>query len=124
MNEKAIQTTKPSEEQVSSKQYIAPRVNVFENEDELLIHADLPGVLPEDLHLELNDQTLTVEGTVKPLEEQLIHQEFQPLSYKRSFRIQQRIDLKKIEARLEEGVATIHLPKAPEVKTRKIPIQS
>ena len=57
-----------------------------------------------------------------PSKEQLIHRESRPHNYRRSFEIDPSIDSGKIAARISQGVVTLTLPKAEEVKPRKITV--
>ncbi len=93
----------------------APRVDVFENEEEYLIQADLPGVTPDSLDLTFADGELSIEagggeGSVR--------------RYRRAFTVPDGIDASAIEAQVKDGVLTLHLPKAPEVRPRRIEVQA
>jgi len=108
---------------------VRPPVDVFENEHEILLVADLPGVRSEDLHVRLEDSELTLEGrfdselSASAGEAKLLSQEFRPLQYARSFVVPEGIDPNLIRARAENGVVSIHLPKAEAFKPRDIEIQ-
>jgi HSP20 family molecular chaperone IbpA len=113
------------QEEIHQRYFVAPRVDVFENQDEFLLLAELPGVKSDNLHISFHDQQLTLEGlqNTKNQEDGAVGLEFQLHDFRRTFQIQQRIDVDKIEAKLEQGVATIRLPKAPETKARTIQIK-
>jgi HSP20 family molecular chaperone IbpA len=93
---------------------LTPAVDVYENEAELLIVADLPGATSERLDIKIDPPELRFE--TKPAEPN-------GSSYRRSFTIDERIDAGKVSAELKHGVLTIHLPKADEVRPRKIAIR-
>ncbi len=118
------QITKTAQEATDERFYATPSVDIFENNDEILVVAELPGVSPEKLRIEFHDQQLTIEGEQSPFDrEKALGLEFLPTHYRRVFQVQQRVDVDKIAAKLEQGVATIHLPKAPETKARTIEIK-
>ena len=98
---------------------LTPRVDLFENESEFLLEADLPGVKREDVSLSLQDGQLTLEGVRSFNEEEQTRTVF-----RRSFKFRPLLDEEKIEARLEKGVLHLHLPKSPEVQPRQIEIQT
>jgi HSP20 family protein len=93
---------------------LTPAVDVYENEAELLIVADLPGATKEGLDIQVHPPELRFE--TKPA------QPDGPV-WRRSFTIDERIDVSKVSAELKHGVLTIRLPKADEVKPRKIAIR-
>jgi len=102
-----------------------PNVDIYETEEELVLIADVPGVLKEDVDIDLNDNTLTIYAKVKENKVgTLIHKEYDCGDYKRSFTISNVIDQSKIGAELNNGVLRIVLPKAETAKPRKIEIRS
>ncbi len=102
-----------------------PDVDIFENEQEITLIADMPGVAPEELQIDLKDSVLTISGGVKPFEEAdesdvLI--EFEIGRYYRQFTLSEEIDQQKIEAKLEDGVLCLTLPKAETAIPRQIKV--
>jgi HSP20 family molecular chaperone IbpA len=93
---------------------LAPVVDVYENETELLIVADLPGVTREELDIQIDPPELRIETKANDRDGS---------SYRRTFTIDERIDANKVSADLKNGVLTVRLPKAEEVKPRKIAIR-
>jgi HSP20 family molecular chaperone IbpA len=93
---------------------LAPAVDVYENESELLIVADLPGVTRERLDIKIDPPELRFE--TKP-------DDRNGSVFRRSFTIDERIDASKVSAELKNGVLTIRLPKADEVKPKRIAIR-
>jgi HSP20 family molecular chaperone IbpA len=107
-------------------EYITPNVDIIEKEKELILYADLPGVKKEELEITIDDDKLTIIG--KPNlnvreEANLIYQEFEPITYRRSFLLSNVINKEKIKANLEEGILTLVLPKAEKLKPRRIEIK-
>jgi HSP20 family molecular chaperone IbpA len=93
---------------------LTPAVDVYENEAELLIVVDLPGVTHERLDLKIDPPELRFEATTE---------EGGGSVWRRSFTIDEHIDANKVSAELKNGVLAIRLPKAEEVKPRKIAIR-
>ena len=89
-----------------------PSVDVFTHATELLVRADLPGVEADDVHVSFHDGTLTLEGVRDT------H------TFRRRFRIEERLEADGIRAELDNGVLAIHLPKAPDTPPRAIPVSS
>lgn len=103
---------------------VTPSVDIYENSEEILVYADLPGVLKEDISIDLDNGQLTLVGN-RYLEsnESLQLEEFGPAQYRRIFSVPQGIDLTKVDAELTEGVLKLHLPKSEAVKPRRIEIR-
>jgi HSP20 family protein len=104
-----------------------PDVDVAENQDKLLLWADMPGVDEKSISVTLDDGELTIEGRVavddytdlRPL-----YTEYNIGDYVRRFRVSTDIDVDRIEARVVNGVLEIELPKAERVKARKIEVKA
>jgi HSP20 family protein len=99
-------------EAVQQRAALAPRCDVFENKDEVLVVADLPGVNQESLRIDVDEERITLEGRRE-------HYDF-----RRSFILPDGIDRDKIDAELKHGVLWLHLPKAAAVKPRRIAVKS
>jgi len=104
--------------------YITPSVDITEGKDEYLLEADMPGVTKSGIEVLLEDNELTLIGRrqTPPLQGDLIHQESSRLDYRRTFVLEPVIDLTRISAQIEQGVLTVHLPKAQKMKPRKISV--
>lgn len=100
-----------------------PRVDIWETEKELTLVADIPGVEPSGLEIDLRDGTLTIVGKVTPEEERrYILKEFGVGNYYRQFTLSEVIDQEKISALVKNGVLTLTLPKVERAKPRKIQV--
>ncbi|MCB9553835.1 MAG: Hsp20/alpha crystallin family protein [Myxococcales bacterium] len=97
---------------------IHPPVDAFEDDDGLLLRADLPGVSRDGLTIELDNGVLTLTGR-RPLP---AHRGEGFVQYHRRFYVPRHTDGEKVRARLDHGVLTIELPKADAAKPRRIPI--
>jgi HSP20 family protein len=100
-----------------------PRVDIWENEKELTLVADIPGVEPAGVEIDLRDNTLTIMGKVEPeADRRYILKEFGVGNYYRQFTLSEVIDQEKIAAAVKNGVLTLTLPKVEKAKPRKIQI--
>jgi len=121
---------KTNENEIKSKeersQYLIPSVNIYETENEYVLTAELPGVNKENLNVSIDNKTLIIEGKIENYTENLTleHEEYTVANYYRTFNVGESIDKEKIEAVIKNGVLTLTLPKAPEIKPRKIDIKS
>jgi HSP20 family protein len=112
-------------ENVSARPTLAPYVDVFENEQEILVVADLPGVARDDLSIHLDENELTLEGRRAPRTEgTAVSAEYRPADFRRSFVLPQGIDRAKVDAHLSAGVLRLRLPKAEALRPRRIEVRS
>jgi HSP20 family protein len=105
--------------------YFEPRVNIHETADALVLTADVPGAVAEDITTDLKDNLLTFVARVGPVEAKWkpLYEEYDVGHYMRSFKLGQQIDQSKISARLKDGVLTLTLPKAERHKPRRIAVK-
>lgn len=102
-----------------------PDVDIFENEKQITLLADMPGVASNDITIDLNDNVLTISGEVRPFEnknESDVLIEFEIGRYSRQFTLSEVIDQGKIEAKHEDGVLRLILPKAEKAIPRQIAV--
>jgi len=106
----------------------APPIEVFEKEDKYVVKAELPGMKEEDIDVSVIGDTLTVKGERKAesevKEEDYYCCERSYGSFFRSIALPSNVDAKKIEASFEDGVLEVSLPKAAEVKPKKISVSA
>ena len=104
-----------------------PDVDIFETDMELTLLADMPGVAADSVDIDLKDNVLTISGDVKPWEtseEADVLVEFEIGKYYRQFTLSEVIDQSRIEAKLENGVLRLTLPKAEKAVPRQIPVNA
>jgi HSP20 family protein len=103
-----------------------PAVDIYESEDALILVADMPGVAPDSVSIDVRENQLTVQGTVSAEgeNERMLLQEYGTGDYFRQFTLGRTIDQSKIEASIKDGVLTLTLPKAEMTKPRKISVKS
>ena len=106
-------------ERVSRRPAVAPRVDIFENEQEFLVLADMPGVPKDALDIRVDKDELTLQGRRSDIQERAaLALELRPVDYRRSFVLPGGIDVDKIDAHLEGGVLRLKLPKSESLKPR------
>ena len=114
-------------EQTRAGLVFTPNVDIFETETDITLLADIPGVKPEDLTIDLKDNILTLSGEIRNSEseaEKIVYSEYQTGSYYRQFTISEVIDQSKIEARISDGILKLALPKVEKAAPRKITVQT
>jgi HSP20 family protein len=104
-----------------------PAMDVTERDNEYVIRMDMPGVSREDIDITLAEGVLTVSGEVKRQHEEkagdrLIREERCYGKLSRSVRLGSHIDDKKVSASYKDGVLELTLPKAEEMKPKKITV--
>lgn len=125
MAEMKIQQRETNPENVSERPTASPRVDVYENEKEILLIADLPGVPKDKLNVHVDGENLVLEGQrVDDVKGSLLAAEYRPLDFRRAFNVPPGIDREKIDAELVAGVLKLHLPKEAALQPRRIPIRS
>lgn len=104
----------------------SPSVDVAENEQEIVVHAELPGMKQEDIDIELSGDTLTLRGERKFENEErrdnFVRVERSYGRFQRSFTIAAAIQHDKVSATYRDGVLEIHLPKSEEQRPRKVQV--
>jgi HSP20 family protein len=108
----------------STEQFMAPAATVLENADGYTLEVEMPGVNKENLEMWVENNELTILGrrALPTVEGTLIHRESRSENFRRSFELDPSIDAGKISAKIEHGVVTLTLPKAEQVKPRKIAV--
>ena len=119
------QSEQAAAEKLAQRPTVAPFVDIHENADQILVLADLPGVIQDGLKIHLEKGELSFEAQRADAGEVGPGQNSSGLpDYRRSFVLPQGIDHEKIAAELKNGVLHIHLPKAAALKPRQIPIRA
>lgn len=102
-----------------------PSVDILEQNDELLVVADVPGARSDSIDVNFEDGTLEIQAAVAPRQadgDELLLREYDVGDYYRSFQVSEAIDASKISAQYADGVLTLRLPKAEALKPRKIAV--
>jgi HSP20 family protein len=107
-----------------SEKFVTPAASVTEGGDGYTLQLEMPGVNKESLDISVEDNELTIVGrrTVTIPEGVLVHRESRTENYRRIFELDPSVDVAPIVARMDQGIATLDLPKAEHVKPRKIAV--
>lgn len=117
--------TNGSQENTSAEAALLPPVDVFEDASGITLIADLPGVPKESLTLQLESDSLTIEGEVRlatPEGMESSHAEVRVPRYRRVFSLSRELDGEKSVAEFRNGVLKLRIPKAEHAQARKIDI--
>jgi HSP20 family protein len=108
----------------ATEQFIAPAATLLENTDGYTLEVEMPGVTKENLEMWVENNEMTILGrrSMPAVEGTPLHRESRPENFRRSFELDPSIDAGKISAKIEQGVVTLTLPKAEQVKPRKIAV--
>jgi HSP20 family protein len=123
-NSSNLRTTRTgSPEGMERRPIVAPPVDIYENTDEILVVADVPGARPESITVKVEkgelylyarrDDAGAPKGTPSVA-----------LDYARTFLVPRGIDAEKISAEMNAGVLRIHLPKSEALKPRRIEVKA
>ena len=105
----------------------SPRTNLYDSGTSFTLTLDVPGLRDKDLQLTLTNDVLTVSGfrkTDAPEGYSAHRQERGPYEFSRSYALPAKVDPEKVSAALENGVLTVTLEKAAEVKPRQINVRA
>lgn len=115
----------PAREDMLTGEWV-PRVNIFENEDNLVIEAELPGMKREDFELSFENNVITLKGErrfEKKAEGDNYHRIERSFgSFSRSFTLPQTVTAEGARAEFANGILTVALAKREDTKARKIDI--
>lgn len=104
-----------------------PPVNIIDSGEDLEVTAEAPGLKLENIDVSIVGDTLTIRGeriSEEPAQDAPYYRRERPYgSFARTLQLPQEVDGDKAEARYSEGVLSIRIPKAPEVKPRRVEIR-
>jgi HSP20 family protein len=111
-------------ERTQTEQFVAPMASVVENPNGYTLEVEMPGVNKEGLEISVENNELTILGrrSLPVIEGTVIHRESRPNNFRRTFELDPSIDTGKINAKIDQGVVTLALPKTEQVKPRKITV--
>jgi HSP20 family protein len=105
-----------------------PAINIWTNEDGQVISAEMPGVHPDDIDIDVTGDALSISGERKPDEiakEAHYHRRERSYgSFSRTVQLPFMVDTNKVEASFKNGILLINLPRAEADKPKKIAIKS
>ena len=108
----------------SQEVFAPPPVDIYEDEQGLVVVADLPGVEPGALDVRVEQGVLTIQGRTQALATGTpLHREYELPGFFRQFQLPEEIDTGRIEAALTQGVLTLRLPRAAPAPPRRIDVR-
>jgi HSP20 family molecular chaperone IbpA len=114
-------------EQTRARRTFRPSVDIIEQNEELMVVADMPGARPDDIDIQFEKGTLTIYGKVsdrQPEDTNYLSREYAVGDFWRTFQVSEAIDPSAISADFANGVLMLHLPKTAQAKPRKISVKS
>ena len=103
-----------------------PLTDIYENDNDLIVRAELPGVDPKMIDVRMENNVLTIRGE-RPFEQKVAQENYHRLersygTFSRSFALPTTIDADKIHAEYRDGILHLTLPKAEKAKPKRIQI--
>jgi HSP20 family protein len=105
----------------------APAVDIYEDDDSITMKAELPGINPDDVSIDVENQVLTISGERK-LEHEDKREGYRRVeqsygSFSRSFALPESAQTDKVEAEIDNGILKLRIPKQPEVQPKRIQVK-
>ncbi|MBN2387675.1 MAG: Hsp20/alpha crystallin family protein [Anaerolineales bacterium] len=97
-------------------------VNVREQDDEFVISALVPGLKADDLNIQILEDVVSLEGEFKQDEAEYLLRELPHGSFRRTLRLSTAVEADKAQAKITDGVLTLHLPKAESARPKTIKV--
>lgn len=119
-------TTETKTAAAQNEAALLPPVDVIEDAEGITLYADIPGVPKDKLHLQVETDTLTIEGEMAlemPAGMESTHVEINSPRFRRVFTLPKELDTEKVAAQFEQGVLKLRIPKAAHAQPRKIQIR-
>lgn len=106
----------------------SPAVDIYETDNDIVIHAELPGMELKDIDIQVSGNLLTIKGekrAVKDVKEENVHRTERVYGiFQRTFTLPETVAREKVNAAYKDGVLTLSLPKVPETKPTKIAVKA
>ncbi len=116
-----------AQESMKNRPVYVPRVDIIEDNEAIVLMADMPGVDEGNVDIVLEKGVLTINGRVDdyfPEDHRLMYAEYGTGDYRRSFTVTDAIDHNRIEATMKNGVLKLVLPKGEQAKPKKISVKT
>jgi HSP20 family protein len=116
----------PAQENTRAEEsYVLPPVDIYEDDQGLMILVDFPGVEPGSLDVRIDRGVLTIQGRAKQLAKaDPIYREFELTGFFRQFRLPDEIDEEHVEAELRHGVLRLRLRRSERAQPRRIDVRA
>ncbi len=115
-------TAAPTREPTRAEEtFVPPPVDIYEDDQGLVVLVDLPGVEPSGLDVRVDRGILTIQGRAGHLASgDPVYREYQLTGFFRQFQLPEEVDTGRIAAELRNGVLTLRLPRAERAQPRRI----
>ncbi len=128
MNRLFQDTLGPSREELLTSGTFVPPVDIYEDEHNIILKLEVPGMEEKDIEVQLENNTLTVRGERK-FEQEEKEENFHRIerrygAFARSFTLPNTVDAGKVEANYENGILKIQLAKRAEAKPKQIKVNA
>jgi HSP20 family protein len=109
------------------RQGFAPAVDIYEDDDAITVKAEVPGVRPEDVRIDVENNVLTISGERK-LEREEKREGYHRIessygSFTRSFALPESVDPNKVDAEIDQGILNVRIEKKPEITPKRIQVK-
>ncbi|RJQ62571.1 MAG: Hsp20/alpha crystallin family protein [Stygiobacter sp.] len=121
-----VTNKKSWDEALERESWIAPLVDIYETQDDYFLSAQMPGVKKEDVKIKLEEGNLVIMGRIDyelNVNNKYVLKETEIGNFYRRFKISDSVDETKIDAKLENGVLNVKLPKHDRLKPKSIEIK-
>ncbi len=111
-------------ERAQPEAFVAPEVNIFETQEGYVLEAEMPGVNKDGLEVTVAGNEITIVGrrTSEPASGEPLFRERTVADFRRVFELDPAINTSKINAKMNQGILRLTLPKSEEVKPRRITV--
>jgi len=129
MSENTAMQTRPASTLAADRATAAallPPVDIFEDPLGITLKADLPGVSKERLSVQVDQNTLTIEGEAEirmPEGMEALYADLRSTTFRRSFTLSRELQADRIDAQIQDGVLTLKVPTREETRPRKIEVK-
>jgi HSP20 family protein len=122
MNMVSQENQKTGQQSTEQTAYVAPYVDIEATNSGYVVYAEMPGVNREGIEITVEDGNLVIAGRRQRLtvSGEPLHRESRQLDFRRVYELDPSIDASRISARIEQGILTVSLPKAENLKPRRI----
>lgn len=121
-----VQTKKNWDEALEKESWVAPLVDIYETTEDYFLTAQMPGVSKEDVKIKLEEGHLVIMGRIsydEAINRKYVLKETETGNFYRRFKISDNVDEQKIDAKLENGILNVKLPKHERIKPKTIEIK-
>lgn len=121
-----LKKTQDQQAPQNKERTMRPAVDIFEDKQGITLHADMPGVSRERLDIQVEGDTLNIDGDATiamPDGMEPLYADIRATHFRRSFILSKEMDREGIEANLKDGVLTLRIPKRAELQPRKIEVR-